>query len=552
MNAMWRKVDNELPAVDDIETISLHLSENTQKLENQEWSLSRNVPVIELDDYSFKNSKARERRRIKLDAENKHQTRHVLSNVDRGDAEECIYTGFYESHCLAPKKNLTLNHQTNCFTILNKHYAMNSDSSSGNCDDVEEIPRYDTDWYDRTSNDDITIERTDDPEKRTIWIYSFKNKPNLRNETEYELIDIPNDSMSDSSMELGEEAAIYEDTTATSRVATPIPASYVPRLDLTKGSTLPTVTEITETKSDDEKTSKVFVPKKPKNSWFSSDTTPSGITTQSDHKAEKPSDFRWAPSSARERRRRVLYGDSQSDHKEQKVRTVETSTESFSENILESKRSVSSQTRAVEIIPLIEDDTKLHSTPKNATSTNFADNIVEIHKGHEGIEIMNSPLQKTESVEILREGSSPQKYTGDKEQDQTPTRHSTPSIHLYTDDVDVTTPIPIGRYKRLRINVSPNAKPIVPSPIENPDSTDWIEEKKKEFSNSYDNIHLQIDNAGSRLLVRNELLLKPSRWDDYAPVTGSLQSLHITIDDSDSEDDSWWRRVINCLLCRQT
>ncbi|KPJ16501.1 hypothetical protein RR48_08092 [Papilio machaon] len=129
------------------------------------------------------------------------------------------------------------NNPLNCFTIINNELADSDQTTSDNEEGMKIIECGDVvlegDYKKRIFSNERNYNRNIDS-KRTIWIYSFKNRNLLNEESENVSTE---DSTSSSSFENNID---YKE-----RIATPIP-SFIPRLNFYVAATLPPVTEVTE------------------------------------------------------------------------------------------------------------------------------------------------------------------------------------------------------------------------------------------------------------------------------------------------------------------
>ncbi|XP_061720081.1 uncharacterized protein LOC133527198 [Cydia pomonella] len=171
----------------------------------------------------------------------------------------------YFNNCRTPDTAEIEAFNQTCFNILDKLAALKVDSSPEDFDS-DEAPDGDMDarWNGK-DNEELIFSSDLDPDNRAIWIYSFNNR-RLLSEDSYELVNIRSRETisSDNSSEIDTEL----NTSKTSRVPSPIPATHIPRLDLSLGATLPNVTEVTEPKSS-ESLNRKYVPirQKPTNNW---------------------------------------------------------------------------------------------------------------------------------------------------------------------------------------------------------------------------------------------------------------------------------------------
>ncbi|XP_063368214.1 uncharacterized protein LOC134656587 [Cydia amplana] len=170
----------------------------------------------------------------------------------------------YFNNCRTPDTaDIEAFNQT-CFNILDKLSALKVDSSLEDFDSNEAQDDETENRWDSVDNDEYVFSSDLDPEKRTIWIYSLKNRRML-SEDSYDLVDIRSRETicSDNSSENDKEL----NTSKSTRVSSPIPATHIPRLDLSLGATLPNVTEVTEPKSSESLNRYVPIRQKPTNNW---------------------------------------------------------------------------------------------------------------------------------------------------------------------------------------------------------------------------------------------------------------------------------------------
>ncbi|XP_047996243.1 uncharacterized protein LOC125234103 [Leguminivora glycinivorella] len=185
---------------------------------------------------------------------------------------------FYFNNCGTPDTAEIEAFNQTCFNILDKLSALQMD---GSLEDFDSDEARDGDMEARWNgkdNEELVFRSDLDPDKRTIWIYSYKNRRML-SEDSYELVNIPSHETisSNDSSENDKEL----NTSKSTRVPSPVPATHIPRLDLSLGATLPNVTEVTEPKSS-ESLNRKYVPikQKPTNNWCvdNSDKTENNVT----------------------------------------------------------------------------------------------------------------------------------------------------------------------------------------------------------------------------------------------------------------------------------
>ncbi|VVD04254.1 unnamed protein product [Leptidea sinapis] len=194
------------------------------------------------------NDSARAKRRLNVSSGDNEIYRHP-TNED-GQRQEDIYPSFYTMERNYPRdRQSDYNRQINRFTILNS--SLPSDSSSEE-QAAEEVIHYgDTgppcsyDWYDDQDilGDEIFFSHDAVNDKRTIWIYSYKNK-RILSENDNIFTNIPSKDSSTSSNDES-EYEFSEEKPKFRKIVTPI-IQHIPRLNLSLSPTLPTVTEVTE------------------------------------------------------------------------------------------------------------------------------------------------------------------------------------------------------------------------------------------------------------------------------------------------------------------
>ncbi|KPI98357.1 hypothetical protein RR46_09573 [Papilio xuthus] len=185
------------------------------------------------------------------------------------------------------------NNPLNCFTIINNELADSDQTTSDNedgmkitqCGDVV-LEDHKRSIYSNETNYNRNIDS-----KRTIWIYSFKNRNLLTEESE-------NVSTEDST-----SSSSFENNDYKERISTPIP-SFIPRLNFYVAATLPPVTEVIEplhiaTPNNIDKT-ETLVSKLQVTPQFSEQTSPALNTAVPSHNI-----INWMALSPRERRRKI-------------------------------------------------------------------------------------------------------------------------------------------------------------------------------------------------------------------------------------------------------
>lgn len=272
---------------------------------NHAWSFTNNEELQQIEDNYKINNKARERRRL-----NKFQTKNTVTNTSNQFLNNNFNSDIDNQYI---EERQLINHQVNCFTMINKNIISSDSSSDADIDLITSVDlamesnNWKTDKH-SCEKEIITYDPELDTETRTIWIYSFKNKQLLA-EDDYELNDTPTKDMSfystSSSTERDEEKT-KDKSTNVSRLGSPIPPAYIPRLNLTMGPTLSTVSEVSEPNKQISPNPSYQSPKprfqKQRNSWVTSE--PEQLDPILSRKFEKSTNVvNWMALSPREKRR---------------------------------------------------------------------------------------------------------------------------------------------------------------------------------------------------------------------------------------------------------
>lgn len=462
---------------------------------------------------------ANERRNEILRMANQSNDFDIIENEYDND----VFSSYYDSpdndnhndYKQAERDGVILNHQMNCFTIIDKHNKLNSENSSDEYQNMEEIhynetmPDYSWDCNDkRFDTEEMPMyDQNLDAEKRTIWIYSFKNK-RLLTDDDFQLVNIPSKDTSASSST--EDTDVRKDRTKSSRAATPIPSMFVPKLNIALTPTLPTVSEVTEpkkhsTSNQTEKSAReANIKRKTRNNWCSKEN-PFPLYEN----CTTTNVIDWMSLSPRKKRRRFKNINMQSQINLPSVRNVSANAQNKLRILKESrddetKRTVGSQTEVV-----VEIET--HSRRSFRTPTSFR------------------------TPRTLRIDSSIDRVVEEPE-------------------IDVCLPEDRGDYvndkciPKLKIRKPKRARnSAITDPIEKLDGT-WIAEDSTTRNNGPPEVHG--DCAGNTLLIRNMSLLRPAQWTEYLPITESVPSLHLSVNtDSDHAPHKWYRRVAKFFLC---
>ncbi|KAJ0175041.1 hypothetical protein K1T71_009182 [Dendrolimus kikuchii] len=487
---------------------------------SQAWSYASDDAFKELEETFRINKKARERRRLINQSQ--------FNNINSPESDEENINDFFIGSTLDQtfSDDVIINHETNCFTIINKRILVSETSSEDDRTDGENLKTSEfakqIDWCDNKYTEETTAYTdTDDIEKRTVWIYSFKNK-NLLTEDAFEFVNISvKDTGSSSCTEDVEEPIVDANRC---RVGSPIPPVYIPKLNLCP--TLSTVTEITESakpiSSNDTESSVDEVPKQNPNNWFADENQSARRNSYNHEKSTNINN--WMTLSHRERRRICLSTNSDVfiEKKDKTLQKAGFSAKSNSSVVSRRDSEVTnvrdSQVHNVSRILDVSSILSPKSVENNSTIINIDDD--KIHSGT--------------FEETIGKGDI--KY---KESDRMKNR---PSININPQVVD---------------------KKNITEPIENLESNNWIfaENVEKQtaafnyeldqvipFSNN-DDMTFRTSSASDRLWARNMSLLKPAKWTEFLPITETVPSLTLSLSSTSYVEKSWARRFIQIFRC---
>lgn len=510
-----------------VKIIELNSSTDSSKDSNKNcghsWSYASNDKFKEDEDSYNVNEEARRRRRVQVN-ENEDFAAAYYSYYDQDMQPNS--NNFYET-CDTDYGSAPKHHHVNCFSIINNHY-LKSDSSTDN-ENFEGIEVIELDNTEGTKNWDhmhhdnvITYDPHMQHETRTIWIYSYKNK-RLLLDNDYELVNIPINDASNTSVSYSiSDEELKVDKSTTSRLGSPIPAAYVPRLDLSMVQTLSTVTEVSEhNKSFSKESSREVINLKPRNNW---------LTERNNNlkRIENSNVVNWMALSPRERRRRSINTKS-------KIASVQ--------NVMEREITYKELNRQFEL-----------SNKSSKVKASILQVQADIHANeHESSQEM---LTRTYTVNESKE-------SGEKIADTLPIK-----ISFADADNDIEDDNPRLIYSnRPSIDISNKLnKSEITYPIDNLDCSDWISEEKIEKETTvydYDietvkgNVttpssseNVMQDSANTRLWMRNLQLMKPVHWAEYLPITCSPPSLHLSLSlGSLNGKKSWFKRLTKCVKC---
>lgn len=607
IDRLWLNDEDMTGGVQIIELKSSDGSDVSQgkKKDVQENAQKNNYDQFQISDPRRVNTNAREKRRLKnQSSQNPNQFAEKNVNYDVFDSNydyDNFYKEFYASGSNNKDENVVVNHQTNCFTILDKHYAVISENSSeedfGNlevidCDNVP--PEYTLNNCTRDS-DLVPYDVEAELEKRMVWIYSFKNK-RLLSDNDFELVNIPSQDLSTTQMSI-DNLPELNNLDKNCRVATPIPPTFVPRLNLTMTSTLPTVAEVIEpleqmfSPTGNEEMPYDEVKQKPWNNWFHSEnTTPTSIHVNCTSMEKSSNVVDWMALSPREKRRRLnssswsdspcKYGFPTCCEMNSSKETVNfENTNPISDNYLYDNGN-ERRTSTAEDKTTTPEQKKLTisqktGTPKQKTDTSVQKTDTPKQKTDASLQKTDKPkrrtctptkqagntlTQKTDNGDLVRtarrESSTPPVSSTRKELHYS----KITTIEIGSDQQD--TPEDRGDYikrpqtKRPQIRIRPQPVPgsAISNPIDNLNSNDWIIETSSEVNN--DNREEtggpkdHGDGVGNVIFMKHMSLFKPAEWEAYLPITESVPSLSLSVNtDSENNSRSWLKRFQKIFPC---
>ncbi|CAH0674516.1 unnamed protein product [Chilo suppressalis] len=503
MNQRW--LHDETPQVKVIELNSEdsddHPSDEDDKFDHKGNNMNGNNES--LDDSVEFSTKYRNKETTRSDDDIDNELEEVIADF--------VNSGIYGTDAY-PYKYKSKNHHSNFFTVINKPFG-SSDSSLDDLGITECTDAEDYRW--NTCNTHIRDRLSLDEnksKKSTIWIYSIKNKHLLSEKNTLELVNLPCHESTSSTSHSSENYCEDSDGDAKEiiRVGSPVPATYIPRLNLLSPR-LPTVTEVTEPdKSICEETyiKNRIGSHKRINGWFEGEVNPRN-GAGSDEKSGDTSVSSHIFLSPRERRSRFKH-----TNPTKSAPGFESAKASFDDANREKTNHVKIKTEAE--INGISDN-------KVDERNSFISEVIDKNKIFlSGVDINNKPDYEKEFANRRR-----------------------PRIVIPTK-----TPREIK-------NIS--------NPIERLDNNSWIYEENKDMQideskefqlipieNTVNSQNTELacpeDNAGNRLWARNVSLLKPAEWKEYRAITNSIPSLQLSID-TESKTQTWFCRFITCFKC---
>lgn len=524
VNQIWIKEED----TSGVKIIELNSSSDSSKESSHNytrthpWSYVNNDRLeVQEDNYS-RNEEARRIRRVNMEHNENFAAAYANQcYFDRGMQSTNSFFETYETEF----DSEPINHQMNCFTFINnQHLKSDSSADGGNYDGVEVIELDKTDdpkLWDHVYNDEV-VTSNKQTEKRTIWIYSYKNK-RLLSEHDFELVNISSKDTSSCSTpcSISEEDLMADKDTTAHRIGSPIPAPYIPRLNLSLVQTLSTVTEISEANKSSKDHHDVI--NLPKNNWLTE--------RNDDDKAKKIENYNvvnWMGLSPRERRRRSINTNSDI-------------------NALQNMKETE--------ITYAEGNKQFEKGARSSRSNKIESSTVQVQ-----VDIHTNIIgTKKKSLASPKNETKPDK---NKIADIIPMKIS----FADADNDIVANHAKLDYSKRRSIKISSKYnKADITDPIEKLDCDNWITEEVEKEKNVYDydlengedmNVTVSsseavvINSASRRLWMRNLQLMKAPQWSEYLPITCSPPSLHLSLSlNSLDGKQSWFKRFTKCIKC---
>ncbi|CAB3244761.1 unnamed protein product [Arctia plantaginis] len=500
------------------------------------WSYVNNEEMQQIENSYKINELARERRRLQ---NARHHTIGTYTSLEPNVRDNGVNTeNNYDLHHSKIHNNsntrigdkLVYNRNVNCFGMTSNDLVSSDNSSDGQYADVEVITTADVvmsggnDWDQCSNNfyneEIITYDTDLDQETRTIWIYSFKNKHLLRDD---DFEEVPSDKSCSSSNSTDSSGEQTNDTSR--RIGSPIPGTYIPRLDLTLVPRLSTVMEISERNIEPtpEKSIKSVKSTSRKlkvhsNNWCVSETTKEGGKRVGKHE-KSTSIINWMSLSPRDRRRLLKH-------------------KSVSDSWVESFFNLSE-----------EKDNKVGKVLQNDDDGEDGVKLqvdVEVHVDNEanGDTCQRKPNSAKNAVKANTDDMSSInkiKYA-DAANEELPRDRGDNNVKLVAPVIHLTSTL---------------RKSEITHPIENLESPEWIHERDEKETSVFDYVSeksesiLDTDdnNIVDHLWMKNTVpFLKPSDWTKFKPIADSPVSYHLSLG-SIEERKTWFKRLINFLKC---
>lgn len=429
--------------------------------------------------------------------------------------------------------------------MINKNFT-NSDSSSDsdidvvNSDDLTMEPdNWDTSKH-SYEEEIITYDSELDKESRTIWIYSFKNKNLL---DDYELTDTIKKDMSFSSTSSSTEQyeeRVKDKSTNIRRLGSPIPPTYIPRLNLTLGPTLSTVSEDSEPNKQtppslSHKSPQARFPKQ-RNSWVMTDTEKSDTPT-SGRKTEKSTNIvNWMALSPREKRRR-----SKGDKWVGDLLKIETLPADASDEQQTQASSAQDNTLRLKVDVDVHLNVNEKSPEKRSIGTPNSANVIVKKNAYE---ISSIDLLKCPALDITGNALDGGNYMQFGQTQQVLCFNSPTHIYetmAYTDNLNMRV---IGNLTVIDER-APEIDPVLWEREQN------IEVETATYDYLTDKLKLANENADRTWMKNNAPLLVPSSWDDYVAVAEPPLRIEISNPNVAAATDRvpWYKRFFKTLNC---
>ncbi|XP_047029527.1 uncharacterized protein LOC124637210 [Helicoverpa zea] len=507
------------------------------------WSYTKKETLQQIQDTYKINQKARERRRQNHDQN--FFTTNTSTNTNNQFTNKNIYSDVVGNRYI--DDNQLINHQVNCFTIINKHF-VNSDTSSDS--DVEFVTSNDiiidpTNWDAGKPYDEeiITYDPELDKETRTIWIYSFKNK-HLLSENDYEFGNVTAKEMSSCSTSVSvdsDEEKTKDKSTSVRRLGSPIPPTYIPRLNLSLGPTLSTVTEVSEPNKQTSSNSSHKSPKnrfqKPRNSWISNESDKLD-SARSVRKLEKSTNIvNWMALSPREKRRR---SKEQGDIWQGSFLKLETlAAEELAKREQQQKQDSSVEENSIRLQVDVDVHVSVNEKSPEKRSLGTPNRTEVIVKTI--TDSITSTL--TKSPEMDKPGALDR---GDHDMKLEQSQKIMCGTSRICESVQLAGPA--------QAIPSQNQGPLTTFEEIKIDPVAFAREEREEMETaSYDyltdKLQLAVENADHLWMKKNAPFLKPSKWEDYKSIADSPLTIQMSITETEHGRQPWFKRFIKTINC---
>ncbi|CAG9565988.1 unnamed protein product [Danaus chrysippus] len=429
----------------------------------------------------------------KINKEARERRRHIQNenNDIYNELFDQMCTEFYGIDCHTSFDGAKID-QDQRFTIINNNPPYDTSSDEDYVlenDDTFNINDIKNDKY---CADDLVQYSNGFREKRTIWIFSEKNRRALSG-PDYGLINI-NDIDSSSTVTEDEEPTRDVSVGSVRRLATPIP-TYIPKLCLPLSPTLPTVTEVVETNNKSssnvsETYNKTATPQMPRNNWVQEMETTNNETEQectSNNSQIMPNNT----LTPREKRRL--------------------------------KNNIDNKTFTINEI--IEVPIVSSSLETDVTNPDVTEKVIKISE-------LNEPNVEKITKDDVDSKSSLEEMPN----------------YLQKPQIKVNKPKP-----HLEIITEPLEKPDGNWIGDGTEKTSEIYEYDKEMTSVNKVTANDVDSnksVANKFSVANMPLMKPAAWTQYLPITGSVPSLHLSFETNyESETKSCLKRFFKYVNC---